>query len=253
MQNEVEQLLGLAKKTALAAHQKLSEFHVQEARQHTFSESLPREMKALADQVMDEVVLKKLLSTGLHVLSEESGDVEGSQKSSLRFIVDPLDGTVNFVRNLAPSSISIALYDGDTPLFGVLAIYPSGDLAWGGKDMGAFLNNQPLHVSELGEVSHSITCTGFPARFQFDNDSSCAFLELISQFGKIRMLGAASLSLLQVAKGAAEVYMEQEIMLWDVAAGLAILEGAGGQISLTPGCSNHAVNVVASNGIIQIV
>lgn len=252
MQNEVEQLLRLAKKTALAAYEKLSGFHGQKARQHTFSESLPREMKAMADQVMEEVVLKQLLSTGLPVLSEESGEMEGSRETSLRYIVDPLDGTVNFVRDLAPSSISIALYDGDTPLFGVLAIYPSGDLAWGGRGMGAFLNDQPLRVSELKEVSRSIICTGFPARFQFDNASSSAFLRLISQFGKVRMLGAASLSLLQVAKGSAEVYSEQEIMLWDVAAGLAIIEGAGGQVSLSPGRSDHALNVVASNGIVQI-
>ena len=108
MQDEIDQLLGLAKKTALAAYEKLSGFHGIDARQHSFSERVPREMKALVDQVMEDVVLKQLTLTGLPILSEESGEVEGSRQTTLRFIVDPLDGTVNFVRSLAPSSISIA-------------------------------------------------------------------------------------------------------------------------------------------------
>ena len=77
-------------------------------------------------------------------------------------------------------------------------------------------------------------------------------LKMMSHFGKVRMLGAASNSLLQVAKGAAEIYSEKEIMLWDVAAGLAIVKGAGGEFNIKQGNAKNAVNVVASNGLINM-
>lgn len=253
MQSEIDILLDVAKSVAALAFHRLSELYANETKQHTFLDSVPREMKSLADQVMEEVIIDQLASTGVPILSEESGKVAGNRKTALRFIVDPLDGTVNFIRELAPSSISIALFENDTPMFGVLAIFPSGDIAWGGKKIGAFMNEQQLFVSKQKEVLNSVLCTGFPSRFKFDDykhDSD--FLEKFSRFGKVRMLGAASLSLLQVAKGSAEMYFEKEIMLWDVAAGLALVEGAGGEISVSPGQSEHALNVIATNSIVPI-
>ena len=67
----------------------------------------------------------------------------------------------------------------------------------------------------------------------------------------VPFVGAASLSLLQVAKGSADAYAEQDIMLWDVAAGLALVEGAGGYISISPGRYRHSLNIFASNGLLQ--
>ena len=73
---------------------------------------------------------------------------------------------------------------------------------------------------------------------------------LMSRFGKIRMLGSASQSLLQVALGSVECYSEQEIMLWDVAAGIAIVEGAGGRVAKRHGSFDFSLNVLADNGLI---
>jgi myo-inositol-1(or 4)-monophosphatase len=72
----------------------------------------------------------------------------------------------------------------------------------------------------------------------------------MSKFGKTRMLGSASQSLLQVAKGSVECYSEKDIMLWDVAAGIALVEGAGGNVSITAEKGRESINVVASNGIV---
>ena len=80
---------------------------------------------------------------------------------------------------------------------------------------------------------------------------SASFLELIESYGKVRMLGAASMSLLQVAKGSAETYKEQDIMLWDVAAGLALVEGAGGYYDISEGSTEESINVIATNGEID--
>ena len=76
-------------------------------------------------------------------------------------------------------------------------------------------------------------------------------LETFSNFGKVRMLGAASLSIIQVAKGSAEVYTERNIMIWDVAAALAILQGAGGEFKECPGQFQNSYNIFASNGIMD--
>jgi myo-inositol-1(or 4)-monophosphatase len=210
-------------------------------------------MKSSVDKIIEETIIENLLPTGITVLSEESGEFRCNSESSLRFVVDPLDGTVNFVRGLGPCSISIALCDNDKPIFGVLAIYPSGDFAWGGIGKGAFLNKRPIHVSKITDPFQTVLCTGFPSRYSFeDHNSVKKHVRMMSHFGKVRMLGSASNSLLQVAKGAAEVYSEKEIMLWDVAAGLAILEGAGGEFDINFGKDENAVNVSATNGLINI-
>lgn len=206
-------------------------------------------MKAAVDKVMEEAILARLLDTGIPILSEECGDVVGSTKSGLKFIVDPLDGTVNFVRELGLAAISVALYRGKEPVFGVLGLYPGDDIAWGGKTIGSFLNDQQLRVSEVSNLTESVLCTGFPSRFQFDDSKEVSkFIQKITRLGKVRMLGSASVSLLKVAQGSAEIYAENDIMLWDVAAGLALVEGAGGDVKIKPGKSSEGINVIASNG-----
>ncbi len=250
--SEIQDLLDLSKDVALSACRELCDGLDKERCSFSFDSRLPREMKAVADEIVEEIVLTRLQPTRLPVLSEERGFTEGSKHSDLQFIIDPLDGTVNFVRGLGSSTVSIALYRKQEPVFGVLAIYPQCDLAWGGNGIGSFFNNDSLQVSSISDPIKSVICTGFPSRFRFnDFEDVSRYIQRISRFGKVRMLGAASLSLLKVAQGAAEIYMENEIMVWDVAAGLAIVEGAGGKLEIGPGKTPAALNVVASNGVIQ--
>ena len=252
--DRLNKLLFLVKNIATTAFQKLSELHKENLFTYSYSKDVPREMKAEVDNIIEDLIINSLKETGLPILSEETGSLEGESNSKLRFIIDPIDGTVNFIRGLAPATISIALYEENKPLFGVLAVYPSGDLVWGGKGMGAFKNNQPIEVSKINDLSDSVLCTGIPSRFDLDNkNSSINFYKSLASYAKIRMLGSASNSLLQVAKGSAEVYSEDEIMLWDVAAGLAIVEGAGGVVFVSPGKSVYSINVYASNGVVNKV
>jgi myo-inositol-1(or 4)-monophosphatase len=245
-------LLALAKLTASSASQRLCQLNEDKCQDFEFSTELPREMKAQADQVIEKEIIEQLATTGLPILSEETGEIAGDSRSGLKFIVDPLDGTVNFIRGLGSASVSIALYQHDKPVFGVLGVYPTGDLVWGGKAFGAFFNDQPIKVSTLADISKAVLCTGFPSRFDFDDSAYFAnYMQGFARFAKVRMLGAASVSLMKVAEGAADVYMENNIMLWDVAAGLAIVEGAGGKVTLSNGQENGALNVEASNGKIS--
>ena len=216
-----------------------------------FADALPREMKAAIDRVLEEIILRRLVPTGIGVLSEEAGVLGECSAGGLHWVVDPLDGTVNFIRGLAPCAVSIAVCQGDEPVLGVIGEFPSGKVAWGGPALGAFLDQKPLRVSTLADKGKAVVCTGFPARFDFSWPGMVKFSCRARSFGKVRMLGAASLSLLQVAKGAAEAYTEQDIMLWDVAAGLALVHGAGGCVSRKTGNFPHSLDVFASNGLIN--
>lgn len=245
-----EHLLSLAKEAVQSALRALVDMGAS-LPTYRFADDLPREVKATADRVLDEEILRRLAPTALPILSEESGELAGTTNAGLQWVVDPLDGTVNFVRGLAPCAVSIALYHEDSPIFGVIGEYPTLRLAWGGPSIGAYVEHRPVRVSKTNEKNKAILCTGFPARFDFDGDAATHFMNRVSAYGKVRMLGAASLSLLQVAKGSADAYAEQDIMLWDVAAGLALVEGAGGYISISPGRYRHSLNIFASNGLLQ--
>lgn len=216
-----------------------------------FSASVPREVKAASDQILEDVILTRLRDTGLEILSEESGQISGDIEGDLRWVVDPLDGTVNFIRGLSSCSVSLALCRGSEPILGVVGEFPSFELAWGGAGIGAFLSGQPIKVSEVSKKNQAVICTGFPSRFEFDSKGVRWIASVLAPYAKVRMFGAASLSLLKVAKGAAEVYAERDIMIWDVAAGLAILEGAGGIYSMRKGHHFNAFDIYASNGLIM--
>ena len=251
MHSEIQTLLDLSKRTAGIALDRLIELGKKDIKQYSFDVNIPRETKAIADTIIENIILDKLIPTGINILSEETGLLVGNKGSSLRFIIDPIDGTVNFVRGIADCSICIALFDGDKPIFGVIATYPNGSIAWGGKGLGAFLDSTRLQVSKIEDFKKSVLCTGFPSRFKFDEQSFLLQTKLMSQFGKTRMLGAASQSLLQVAKGSVECYSEQNIMLWDVAAGISLVEGAGGRVEVTSVKPDYVLNITADNGYIK--
>lgn len=250
--DEITELLNLTKQVAIKAGQ-LFRAGLDGKRDYEFSRDIRREVKAKADDLLNTVILDQLRSTGLPILSEESGMLPGSINSGLRFIVDPLDGTVNFVRDLGSSAISIALWRDQIPVFGVVCRLPDLAMAWGGPDLGAFFDDKPISVSSISNKEHAVLCTGIPARLDISSPAAGRrMVELLQSYGKVRMLGAASLSLLQVAKGSADAYAEQEVMLWDVAAGLALVEGAGGRVAVVPGISENAVDVFASNGYLPV-
>lgn len=243
---DVPALLELSKSTAVQAGDRLAGAGLAG---FSFSEELPREVKSLADTVLEYVVLGALSGTGLEILSEERGLVPGSQPNGYRFIVDPLDGTFNFVKNLGPCAVSIALWEGDRPVFGVIFDIVKKSLFWGGRDLGAWRDGSAIQVSRADNISRAAVCTGFPVRFDFSADQAWErFRERAARFAKVRMFGSAAMSLACVADGSAEAYFEQDIMLWDVAAGIAIVEGAGGRVRWSGKAGSPALDVYADNG-----
>ena len=244
-------LLKLSKNAVVHALDKLIELDKKNIKDYQFSNEVPREVKAEADIIIEKILIDKLSISDLSILSEESGLIKSESNSNLRFIIDPIDGTVNFIRGICNCSISVALFDGNTPVFGVLASYPSGIITWGGKGIGAFMGEMPINVSSIKDTKKGVLCTGFPSRFEFNSKTILEQIHLMQSFNKVRMLGSASQSLLQVAQGSVEAYVESNIMIWDVAAGIAIVEGAGGEFRINKQDYNYPIEVIASNNLID--
>ncbi|MDX1412537.1 MAG: inositol monophosphatase family protein, partial [Nitrospirales bacterium] len=112
---------------------------------------------------------------------------------------------------------------------------------------GAWLDDQEIHVSAVGVKSQAILATGFPSGRSYDTKSLLQFVHSVQAYKKVRMLGSAALMLAQVAAGRFDVYEEEDIFLWDVAAGLALVQAAGGEFQILPGSGPHKYHVRASN------
>jgi len=216
---------------------------------YLYSDTIVNEIKAEADSFLEAEIFKYLIPLGIPILSEESGYLAKENDEGYLFIVDPLDGTMNFVRGIDQCAISIALWKNNEPIFGVIYDLSSKKLSWGGKLFGAYHNDNLISVSNISDKRKAIICSGFPVRFDINSpDLMKCFWNKISAFSKIRMIGCASVSLVYVATGKADVYFEKNIMLWDVAAGLAILIGAGGDYTLNATSVKWSFDIEASNG-----
>jgi myo-inositol-1(or 4)-monophosphatase len=187
-----------------------------------------REPKAAIDAQLSSHLVSELRRGGIPVLSEEA-DHRVNWREGTVWIVDPLDGTLNFIRSAGPSAVSVALWRDGRPVFGVLLDIATRRICWGGRDLGAWRDGRALRVSDVRDTRHGVLCTGIPSGFDFESrDTVARWVGLMSRFGKVRMIGSAASSLALLAAGAADCYCESNIKIWDVAAGLALAEGAGG-------------------------
>lgn len=246
---DMDRLLALAKSIAYRAGTRIVDSLNEDNKRYTHCIDLPKEIKSIADHILNQDILKSLAPLGIPILSEESGYLYSKVPSDYRFIVDPLDGTYNFVRDLGPSAVSIALWNQQTPVFGVIYSMVERELIWGGRGLGAFADDSQIAVSDTLTNSTAAICTGFPVRFELENSKEMEiFYKTIKSFAKVRMIGSAAMSLLYVARGSADAYFERNIMIWDVAAGLAIVQGAGGTNYFTQNSTEHSLNVFSSNG-----
>lgn len=252
-ERDLTHIYDLLTTVAAEGGKKLRELSSNDTTRHHFDPVWQREVKAEADCIIESVILRELKQTQIPIVSEESGLVNDYAEHDYRIFLDPIDGTANFVRGVGDASVSIALCKNDEPIFGVLSVFPTDQLVWGGPGIGAFIDGDSINVSTQSTQAKSILCTGIPSRFDLsDKEQAAWFIGQVVRFGKIRMFGAASISLLKVAKGSADAYMERDIMFWDVAAGLAIVLGAGGYINVSSGTQPFARDVVATNGRLSI-
>jgi myo-inositol-1(or 4)-monophosphatase len=164
------------------------------------------------------------------VVAEESGNA--SAAPGLGWLVDPLDGTVNYAHRVPFFGISIALVDGQVPVVGVVLNPVSGELFSAVAGQGSRLNGDPIRVSDQARLDGSLLATGFPCGLEQGLDTLTGRLErCLKASGGVRRLGSASLDLCFVASGRFEGFWEQGLQPWDLAAGILIVREAGGNVT----------------------
>ncbi len=185
------------------------------------------------DQRAEEVIIETLLGAypGHGILAEESGRIHGSKDSDYVWIIDPLDGTTNFIHGFPVYAVSIALAFRDQIQQAVVYDPTRNDLFYASKGRGAFLNDKRLRVSKRTRLSDCLIGTGFPFR-KGDNFKRYMkmFEELMPLCAGLRRPGAAALDLCYVAAGYYDGFFETGLNPWDIAAASLIITEAGGLV-----------------------
>ena len=188
---------------------------------------------------------------GAAIVGEEEG---GDARGGLAWYVDPLDGTTNFAHGHPWFSVSIGLWDGSTPLVGVVHA-PAMQLTYAAaRGHGLTRNGERAAVSRTAQLSDALLATGFPAdRATSPNNNYAAFLTVDAQSHGVRRCASAALELSLVADGAYDGFWDRGLGPWDLAAGVLFVEEAGGRVSDLAGepVALERGEVVASNGVIH--
>ena len=186
------------------------------------------DIKLAADIQAEEIILKTLDESGLPVLAEESGEHGAVRAAGPYWVVDPLDGTGNFSRGIPGCCVSIGLYSDKGPVLGVILDFVLDELFSGVLGEGALLNGTPMATSSVTRPKAGILATGFPKNFRYTDAAAASMFAQMKQFMKVRMIGSSALALAYVACGRFDAYAEDRSMFWDFAAGVALVEAAGG-------------------------
>jgi myo-inositol-1(or 4)-monophosphatase len=189
------------------------------------------------------------------ILTEESGDVitVGDAGSEYKWVVDPLDGTTNYAHGYPCFCVSIALeYEGSV-ILGVVYDPTRDELFAAERGRGATLNGRVLRVSETNELNGALLCTGFPYDVRDRGDFARHFRNFIMRAQSVRRDGAAALDLAYVAAGRFDGFYEEGLRPWDVAAGVLLVEEAGGRVTHYDGSPFRIYTppIAASNGLIH--
>jgi myo-inositol-1(or 4)-monophosphatase len=216
--------------------------------------STGRDIKISADKLSEDIIIEILKKTNFSILTEESGllvDKGIYESEDLKWIVDPLDGSLNYFRKIPLCCVSIGLWANRKPILGVVYDFNSKNLFSGISQACSWLNKEKIKPSKVCKINQAILCTGFPINTDFSAQALNKFVEKVHAYKKIRLLGSAALSLAYVATGLVDAYMENGIMFWDIAGGLSILDGVGGKYTLEAAKKEHSFDVFASTPYLE--
>ena len=189
------------------------------------------------------------------VLAEEAGALSaaGGPDAEYKWIVDPLDGTTNYAHGYPVFCVSIALEHRGELVVGVVYDPTRGELFAAERGEGATLNGRRVRVSETDELNRALICTGFPYDVRERTDFARHFRDFIMKAQSVRRDGAAALDLAYVAAGRFDGFYEEGLRPWDVAAGVLLVEEAGGRVTHYDGSPFHIYKppIAASNGLVH--
>lgn len=202
---------------------------------------------------------EKLIVAALKELLPEAGFIaeEGTEKpddNPLKWVIDPLDGTTNFIHGVPCFAVSIALLLGKEPLLGVVYEINQDEMFSAWKAGGAFLNNKKIEVSKAATVKDALLGTGFPYYdYELLDQYLALFKHLMKHSHGLRRPGSAATDLAYVAAGRFDGFYEYSLSPWDVAAGVLLVQEAGGIVTDFSGGDDaiFTKEIVASNAIIS--
>lgn len=211
--------------------------------------NLVTEIDKASEKAVVDLILKRFPDHS--ILAEESPAITGSE---YRWIIDPIDGTTNFTHGFPIVSVSIGLEKSGRLIMGGVFDPFRKELFFAERGGGAFLNGRPIHVSKNRTLSESLLATGFPYDRKNNPDDYLAMLRVfLTQIQGIRRGGSAAIDLCYVACGRFDGYYEMKLSPWDKAAGMIIVEEAGGKLTDFSGNSLSLTGLqnLATNGLIH--
>ncbi len=242
--------LDAAENAARAAGKLLRDNFQQQQRVNAFAaHDIKLEIDVRAQELICKLLLEKFPE---HALYGEEGIV-GDQSSDHQWIVDPLDGTVNYFYGIPHFCVSIALRLHKQMVVGVIYDPIRGEMWTGQQGEVSKLNGAPIHVSNRAKLAEAVISIGLAKTGETINTNFPLLQQMIHRVRKCRVLGSAALDMAYVACGRFDAYIETGISLWDIAAGSLLVESAGGTVDLRPRENmKDKYSIVASNGLIDL-
>ena len=214
------------------------------------SEKSPGDFVTASDKRVEKVLMKELEKSEYSFLTEESGLIDGKYKDK-RWIIDPIDGTFNFLNGLPHFSISIAYEENGEIISGIIYDPIKNEMFGAHKGSGAYLNNTRMRVSNKSEFKNSCLVTGGP------KSTSKIKERILDEYKKVSMItnshirksGSAALDIAYVAAGRYDGYWQREINYWDIAAGIILVKESGGFINPIKenGFKAEKIDIIATN------
>lgn len=239
-------LLGLAATIAREAGATARQYRESTGVSVTATKSSPTDVVTAADGAVEAQIRTAVARARPDdaVIGEEGDDAAGT--SGLRWVVDPIDGTVNYLYGHTRYAVSIGIEDTDGVVVAVVHAPATGETWTAARDLGAWHNGVPISTSPCASLDDALLATGFGYRAQRRARQAAVLAEVLPVVRDIRRAGAASLDLCEVACGRLDGYYEQGLQPWDLAAGSLIVTEAGGRVSGLRGRPASEALVVAA-------
>lgn len=243
------ELLALAHKIALEAGALLAE-RAGLARERVGTKSSLTDMVTEVDHASEALIVRHILAARPEdgILGEEGTERTGT--SGVRWVVDPLDGTTNYVYGIPAYAISIGVETGGAVVAGVVHDAARGETFAARKGGGATLNGVPIAVSGKSDLATALVATGFGYSPSARAAQGAALARILPQVRDIRRMGSAALDLCWVACGRLDAYFEEGLNEWDLAAGALIVEEADGKVTAFDGKPARRGSVIAAAPVI---
>lgn len=207
-----------------------------------------KDVKLKAD-LSSENLIKEIitLNSDYPILAEESGK-SNENLGKIFWVVDPLDGTANYNRDIPICCVSIGLVHNMKPVAGIIYDFNNDDLYVGNnEDKKATHNDIEISVSKVDQKTDGILITGLPHSTDYSDEALKKMVNDMQLWKKVRMIGSAAMASCYIASGKSDLYQENGIYFWDIAAGAAIVSAAGGSAKILNMQDNYQVDVIFSN------